>query len=146
MDRWSNCKTIGIDFPSLIHPVNHIKGSARARETETETQYLLSPFFSFFFLSFYPSTTSSFSSSPKASNFLHDNPQHVIASAYFWILSARKYMQIKKREMLLGANLTQRLSCYFCFVLHKLLQLSLAVAILHSTFISVFFIFFFFTV
>lgn len=51
-------------------------------------------------------------------------------------------MQIKKREMLLGANLTQRLSCYFCFVLHKSLQLSLAVAILHSTSIRVFFSFF----
>lgn len=53
-------------------------------------------------------------------------------------------MQIKKREMVLGANLTQRPSCYFCFVLHKSLQLSLAVAILHSTSIRVFFSYFFF--
>lgn len=78
--------------------------SKPARQTETEMQYLLCPF-----LLFYPPQTPS---TPYPSHSLkkhpeklfHDNPKHVIASAYFWILSARKHMQIKRGKMLLWAN------------------------------------------
>lgn len=54
-------------------------------------------------------------SSPKAYN-LHDNPQHVIASAYFLNFFCQETQQwIKEREMLLWANLTPRLFCYLFF-------------------------------
>lgn len=44
MFSWSGSRNIGIDFLSLIHPVNHIKGSADAKEDRNRNAIFAWPF------------------------------------------------------------------------------------------------------
>lgn len=70
------CRNIGIDFLPLIHPVNHIKGLAQAREDRNRNICLA--FFPPLLLFFNPLSLS------NPYKLLHDNPALVIASSWFW--------------------------------------------------------------
>lgn len=112
-------------FP--LHPVNQIKGSGQSKETETETQYLLGDFilFLFYYILFiyfsFPALCTI--SSPKASKFLDDNPQHVIASAHFLNIFCQEiHMDKGKGNAAVSQFNSKTILLFFFFFPHQFLQ------------------------